>query len=179
MHEDISAERRSGRQWQVSELSLHSPTAYRNPFTDVEVWAQVNTPSGRRWHVPAFYDGDGTWRVRFTPDEPGEWRLASQAHPADPALEQEEQIQVAPADGRGFLRTCPGDYWGFRYDDGTPAFLLGDTMYNIFGAAHCGVDPRPALERRRAQGYNLVRARLAVSPFHPPDCYNQFEGRSY
>ena len=179
MREHDAGTTETGRQWRVSEISLRSPVTYHNPFTDVDVWARASAPSGKVWHVPAFHDGDGAWRLRLTPDEPGEWHLAVQANPPDPALAGHYHLAVEPAAGRGFLRACPGEHWGFRYDDGAPALLLGDTMYNIFGAAHCGIDPRPVLERRRAQGYNLIRARLAVSPFHQPDSYNQFEGRSY
>ena len=172
-------EQLTGRQWQMHEISLHSATALRNPFIDVEVWARVSTPNGRIWHIPAFYDGDGTWRIRFTPDDPGTWQATTHTNPSEPMLERAQQLHVEPVTGPGFLRAYPGEHWGFRYDDGTPAFLLGDTMYHIFAAAHCGIDPRPVLERRRQQGYNLFRARLSVSPYHPPYCHNQFEGRSY
>ena len=50
-------------------------------------------------------------------------------------------------------------------------------MYNLFGFAHEGADVEPFLRRRAAQGFNLLRVRVPVSPFHPPDGYNVWQTR--
>jgi hypothetical protein len=56
-------------------------------------------------------------------------------------------------------------------------FLFGDTTYNLFGMAQCGTDVSSFLHRRAEQGFNLLRVRLPVCPFHPPDAYSEWQTR--
>ena len=159
----------------VGEWAVQSRYAYENPFTDVAVTATFRSPSGKTFTLPGFYDGENTWRVRFNPDEAGEWTYRLLAYPANPDLTFEGSFAVRPGQSRGFLRATPGQAWGFHYESGEPAFLLGDTVYNLFGMAYCGADVASFLQRRAAQGFNLLRIRLPVSPFHPPDGYSAWQ----
>lgn len=159
----------------VREWTLRSGHPYDNPFADVTLTAEFTSPAGRGYTVPGFYDGDHTWRVRFSPDQPGRWTYRTWTRPANAELQEEGAFDVEPGQGRGFLRSTPGQAWGFQYESGEPAFLLGDTVYNLFGMAHCGADVRPFLERRARQGFNLLRVRVPVSPFHPPRGYNTWQ----
>ncbi len=161
----------------VGEWTLRTATPYREPFTDVTVDAVFTGPEGTRVSVPGFYDGDGTWRVRFNPGVAGEWQYAITSRPANAELHATGVVTVTEREARGFLRATPGEAWGFAWEDGTPALIFGDTVYNLFGFAHCGADVVPFLERRAAQGFNLLRVRVPVSPFHPPDGYNQWQTR--
>lgn len=158
----------------VGEWTLYSRAARDNPF-DVTLDAEFTSPSGAVSVMPGFHDGDITWRVRFNPNEPGVWTVRTRSRPADAELDGEETFEVTPRATRGFLKATPGEAWGFAYEDGEPAFLFGDTVYNLFGMAYCGVDVVPFLERRARQGFNLLRIRLPVSLFHPPDGYNQWQ----
>ena len=161
----------------VGEWSLRSDRAYDNPFSDVMVDAAFTAPSGRVVTVPAFYDGEGTWRVRFNPDEVGQWTYRTTSRPANRQLDQEGTFEVSGAEARGFLRATPGEAWGFCYESGEPAFLLGDTTYNLFGMAHCGGDVEGFLRHRASLGFNLFRVRLQVSPFHGPRGYSAWQTR--
>jgi hypothetical protein len=127
--------------------------------------------------MPGFYDGDGTWRIRFRPNEVGTWQMHTRVRPADPALEAHETFEVTPDQARGYLRSVPVQGWGFVYESGEPAFLLGDTVYNLFGMAHCGHNVEGFLRRRVEQGFTLFRVRCQVSPFHPPDGYSEWQTR--
>ena len=161
----------------VAEWAFSSSTAYQNPFWDVDVTALFSGPEGEALVVPAFYDGDGTWRVRFSPRTPGDWSVRLQSSPADPELTWEGHFTALPADSRGYLRATPGQGWGLAYESGAPALILGDTTYNLFGMAHCGADVGAFMRRRVTQGFNLLRVRLPVSPFHPPDGYSSWQTR--
>lgn len=108
----------------VYEWSLHSDFPYAEPFADVEVDAELTAPSGRTYTVPAFYDGEGVWRVRFNPGEVGQWQWRTSARPANPELTREGAFEVTARQTRGFLRATPGRAWGFHYESGEPAFLL-------------------------------------------------------
>ena len=56
--------------WGSFEASFAGPSA-GNPFRDVAVEA-VFSHKSRQVRVPGFYDGEGTYRVRFMPDTEGE-----------------------------------------------------------------------------------------------------------
>src|SRR3712207_4038852 len=69
--------------WGLCELAFAGP-AGGNPFVDVALSA-LFTAGGRTVRVPGFYDGDGAYRIRFSPPEAGRWswRTSSNA----PALD--------------------------------------------------------------------------------------------
>ena len=161
----------------VGEWVLRSERGYANPFADVLVEATFTSPSKTRRTVPAFYGGDRTWRVRFNPGEVGRWACCIASHPHDPDLQWQGPLDVEAREVRGFLRATPGRAWGFEYESGDPAFLFGDTTYNLLGMAHCGLDVESFLRRRARQGFNLLRVRVPVSPFHPPEGYNEWQNR--
>ncbi len=115
--------------------------------------------------------------MRFSPPLAGEWTMCVQACPPDPDLEWQADFHVEAARTRGFLRATPGLGWGLTYESGEPAFILGDTTYNLFGMAHCGADVASFMHRRTSQGVNLLRVRVPVSPFHPPEGYSRWQTR--
>ena len=56
-----------------------------NPFS-IAVDGVFNSPSGRTYKVPGFYDGDGkggldgkVWKIRFSADETGQWIFQSRS----------------------------------------------------------------------------------------------------
>ena len=161
----------------VGEWVFRAKRDYAAPYADVHLDAVFTAPSGQTATMPSFYDGDATWRVRFNPSEVGTWRLRTTARVPDPGLEQEGTFSVVPCDSRGFVKATPGQGWGFTFENGDPVFIFGDTVYHLFGKAHSGIDVGPFLERRARQGFNLLRVRLPVSPFHPPAGYSDWHTR--
>jgi hypothetical protein len=162
---------------QVGEWSFTTTKAFNNPFIDVSLDVVFSGPGGRSQRVPAFYDGDRTWRVRFNPDVAGAWSYQTHSCPVTADLERNGTFEVTPCPARGFWKSTPGKGWGFSTESGEAIFVLGDTVYNIFGAAHCGYDVESFLARRAEQGFNLLRARLPVSPYHPPEGYSAWQTR--
>jgi hypothetical protein len=153
----------------VGEWAVQSRRCYQNPFAEAEVEATFTGPSHQAFTIPGFYDGDNTWRVRFNPGEAGVWTYRVCTYPHNSDLADEGEFEVLLDQVPGFLRATPGHAWGFQYESGEPVFLLGDTTYNLFGMAHCGADVASFLKRRADQGFNLLRVRLPVSPFHSPE----------
>jgi len=112
--------------WQRVEIALTGPASRGrgepNPF-GILVDAAFTAPSGRRFHVPGFYDGDGrggldgnVWKVRFSADESGRWTFVSKS--TDGRLDglSGSFTVTAPADdARGFYR------WGRLEHTGTAA----------------------------------------------------------
>jgi hypothetical protein len=64
-------ERSTIEQWGVYEVVLEGPNT-GNPFQDVTLSAHF-TLEHRSVEVAGFYDGDGTYRIRFMPDTAGLW----------------------------------------------------------------------------------------------------------
>jgi hypothetical protein len=112
--------------WGIFELALDGP-AEGNPFLDVTFGATF-TYKHRTVTVDGFYDGDGIYRVRFMPDEVGEWQVATTSN-------------VAALDGKTASFTCTPAGEGnhgpvrvhntthFIYEDGTPHISFGTTCY--------------------------------------------------
>ena len=61
------------------EVTFAGPS-HGNPFTDVELRAVFSAPSGKEPSVPAFYDGDGNYKVRLLVAEAGEWTFATSSN---------------------------------------------------------------------------------------------------
>ncbi|MBA2247803.1 MAG: DUF4038 domain-containing protein [Chloroflexia bacterium] len=165
----------------MREWAFETSRAYAEPFTDVRVTATFTDPSGAVSTIEAFHDGDRTWRVRYNPGVAGRWSWRLGSNPPNSDFEQDGEFTVEQAEVRGFLRSTPGEGWGFTWESGEPVFILGDTTYHLFGMAHDSDDGarqvRAFMERRAAQGFNLLRVRLPVSLFHPPDGYNTWQTR--
>ncbi|MBN1672761.1 MAG: DUF4038 domain-containing protein [Kiritimatiellae bacterium] len=125
--------------------------------------------------VEGFWDGEATWRVRFAPTAPGEWRWRSFS--PDPDMDGQtgefDCVEPSPDD----LDANP-NYHGhiriartrrhFVYADGTPFFYLGDTCW-CMNAARCalGKDHNGPfyvwLQDRRDKGFTVVNHRFIDS----------------
>lgn len=108
------------------ELRLEGPS-HGNPFLDVELQAQVDGPDGSI-SVTGFYDGDGTYRIRFMPAEQGTYAFltSSNARSLDGIAGSFEAS--APASGsHGPVRVA--DTFHFAHADGTRYRPIGTTSY--------------------------------------------------
>ena len=66
-------ERWTIEQWRTVDIPVKSSKEYRNPFEDVDVFGEFSGPEGQKLKLLAFWDGDGTWIIRFAPTAQGEW----------------------------------------------------------------------------------------------------------
>jgi len=111
--------------WGKIEVVLAGPDlrgrADPNPFA-ILVDAVFTSPTGNRYEVPAFYDGDGkgsldghVWKVRFAADETGEWTFGSTSEHAQlDGYSARFTVTSASRDAPGFWR------WGRLERVGTP-----------------------------------------------------------
>jgi hypothetical protein len=65
-------------QWGVFEIALKGPSD-GNPFLDVRLSAVFSNGS-KRTEAAGFYDGDGIYKIRFMPDQVGEWHYETRAN---------------------------------------------------------------------------------------------------
>jgi hypothetical protein len=117
------------------EFAFHVPlVAGGTPF-EREIVGLVRTPTGALRTVPAFYDGDDLWRIRYTPDAPGEHSLAEVRETAGAASGSLNVRPTAPlthsvsgAPAPGFIRRSPKLVQQFMFDNGAPFFPFGQNV---------------------------------------------------
>jgi hypothetical protein len=115
-------------QWGVFETSLNGPTN-GNPFTDVHFSTRFFQGTNA-FEVNGFYDGDGTYRVRFMPPERGEWHYVTES--SSPELNGHTgifSVTQPSSDNHGPVMVT--NTYHFAYADGTPYEELGTTSYNL------------------------------------------------
>jgi hypothetical protein len=98
-----------------------------NPFA-VELTGEFTGPDGARLRVPGFYDGEGAWRIRFSPTRVGEWSLRTVSPLAALAGKTDDRIVCVPNRHpriHGGLKVDPAHPYHFIHEDGTRHFLLG------------------------------------------------------
>src|SRR5262245_61906480 len=113
-------------QWGVFELTLRGP-AGGNPFVDVEISATF-TQGDRKVRVGGFYDGGGTYRIRFMPGSPGEWAYATTSNrPELDGMAGKFHVNKPAPGNRGPVRVR--NTYHFAYADGTAYIPVGTTCY--------------------------------------------------
>ena len=112
--------------WALFELTLNGP-AEGNPFMDVTIGADF-TYEHRTVHVEGFYDGEGVYRIRFMPDEMGNWHFHTVSNvPELDAFVGEFECIAPSSDNHGPVRVH--DTYHFEYADGTSYNQIGTTCY--------------------------------------------------
>ncbi len=112
--------------WGLFEISLRGPHG-GNPFRDVELSARFSHGSVSR-EVSGFYDGDGTYRIRFMPDRTGRWHYRSRSN--RPELDgREGEIEVGPPAPGNHGPVRIANTFHFAHADGTPYRPIGTTCY--------------------------------------------------
>jgi hypothetical protein len=114
--------------WGVFEIALTGP-ATGNPFVEVEVGAQFHYGYGKRVvDVEGFYDGGGVYRIRFMPDETGDWSYKTTSNVA--ALNGKEgTFSVLPPSVKNHGPVVVSHTTHFAYTDGAPYIPIGTTCY--------------------------------------------------
>ena len=113
-------------QWGVFQIDL-TTTPAGNLFTDTELSA-VFTNGERKIKVPGFYDGDGIFRIRFSPNEQGDWTYKTESNLNELSGKKGKFSCVAPSgNNHGPLKIVNTFY--LQYSDDTPFYSIGTTAY--------------------------------------------------
>jgi|CXWL01.1.fsa_nt_gi hypothetical protein len=113
-------------QWGIFEISLKGPTA-GNPFKNVTLDA-IFAQGKETVKVKGFYDGGGTYRIRFMPEKTGTWSYKTKSNIPQLNGKTGAFDAVKPSTGnRGPVRVR--NTFHFGYADGTPYFQIGTTSY--------------------------------------------------
>jgi hypothetical protein len=130
----LPAQDKCVEKWDFFEISLPGPTA-GNPFIGIELSAVLKTcPERSRGNgdriveADGFYDGNDTFKIRFMPDKEGTWTYKTKSnYQALDGKEGQFVCTAAKPDNHGPVRVR--NQYHFAYEDGTPFFLFGTTIY--------------------------------------------------
>ncbi|MBM3214433.1 DUF4038 domain-containing protein [Candidatus Poribacteria bacterium] len=142
------------------DYTLESDTPHANPFFIRLEATFVHESGATIASLPGFYDGDGAWKVRFTPTLLGVWTGMTSSD--DPQLDGIEltPLQCVPGSHmrvHGRVRIDPDHPHRFRFEDGTPFVPLGFECDWLF-ALH-QVDPescRTLIDLIARRGFNEI-----------------------
>ena len=139
------------RLWQQVEFRIDEVPAAANNFDPdmIRVDAVISLPSGKTMSVPAFWTQDYTnslvggeehmrpgessgWRLRFTPDEAGDYELSLQvgqqaAAPREVATLRFSVPNTPPTGQHGWVKVAPGNRL-FETTDGRALRLIGENV---------------------------------------------------
>ncbi len=112
--------------WDVFELVLQGPVE-GSPFFDIQLSAEF-TLGEEKVKVPGFYDGDGIYRIRFSPAKEGKWTYRTTSNDASLNEQSGSFDCISPShDNHGPLSVVNTFY--LQYADGTPFYAVGTTAY--------------------------------------------------
>lgn len=129
----VEIDRNDVPRYESIEITVDLVAEYSNPYDAREVALDgvFTGPDGLEMKAPGFWDGEGAWKIRFTPSQAGAWTYAVSVRDARGAsLPVLGEINVTSSDKHGWI--VPGnsynaDYSGHYliYHDGTPFYGLG------------------------------------------------------
>lgn len=120
-YKDVAVER-----WGVFELVAMGPNA-DTAYVDVTFGA-IFKNGAESITVPGFYDGDGKYKVRFSPPSLGRWTFETKSNREELAATTGSLVATPPLPGNhGPVQVA--DTFYLKYADGTPYYGVGTTAY--------------------------------------------------
>lgn len=123
--------------WGRFEQPFRSSVLYTNPVQEATLRVIFTSPLGETNEVEGFWDGGRTWRVRFSPDQPGRWKFRTTCSDTlnGGLYDQSGEFLCSAATGltrferHGQVRVAR-DRRHLEHVDGTPFFWVADTVWN-------------------------------------------------
>ncbi len=123
---NLSAKNLTVEKWGVFNIELKGPEV-GNPFTDVQLTV-VFTNKKQTVQVSGFYNGNGNYIVRFSPDKEGSWSYRTTSNTEELNEKTGSFVCVKPSKGNhGPVQITDGYY--FKHADGANHFSVGTTCY--------------------------------------------------
>jgi len=122
------------------ELTVNFEGTYQYPYDprNISLSATFSSNGGRTCTVPGFlYSGlvkssevvDPVWKVRFAPDEAGEWKYrVTVTNPAGSDSSNEETFTCISSNNKGYVRVSKVDPLYFEFDSGEFYYPIGQNV---------------------------------------------------
>ena len=163
-------------QYSMIEWSFASQQQPANPPETLELDVILTDPAGKEYHLPAFWSGGLTWRVRYTPLTSGVHHYTTRcSDTSNTGLHgQEGAITVEPYSGKntllqhGMLRIS-ADRRYLEHSDGTPFFWLGDTWWmGLCRRLEWPGEFQQLVADRVQKGFTVIQIVAGLYPDMPP-----------
>ncbi|MGB9682865.1 MAG: DUF4038 domain-containing protein [bacterium] len=158
------------------EWSYESEKVYSDPFNDIELSVIFIDPDKEEKIVPAFWDGENTWRVRYSSPKIGRhtFRTVS-SDPSNSSLnDQKGELEIVPYEGdnplfkHGPIKVSENKRH-LEYIDGTPFFWLGDTWWMGLCKRLSWPEEFQILTQDRVEkGFSVIQIVAGLYPDMPP-----------
>ncbi len=129
----VKADRDEVPRYESVELTLGVDAQYSNPYDvrNISLDAVFTSPDGKEMAIPGFWDGAGSWKIRFSPGQEGLWTYSiSVTDRRGTSLPHLGELTVISSDLHGWIQ--PGhlfdpSYSGryFVHHNGTPFYGVG------------------------------------------------------
>ncbi|MFH1428883.1 MAG: DUF4038 domain-containing protein, partial [Candidatus Margulisiibacteriota bacterium] len=119
----------------IFEQEFTADGNYSNPYADVTMTATFIRPSDNaELTIPCFWDGGSIWKVRFSPDETGNWSYTTTC--TDPYYDsgldnQSGSFTVVDTGLKGGIKARENFPYHMQYQNGEPYYMLGDTEWGL------------------------------------------------
>lgn len=114
----------------MKEITFELGNVQGNPFDyqENDVLVAITKPDQTTIRVPAFFDGNNTWKVRYTPDSTGRHtvnQVTLNGRSVQPAKLEPREFTVSGSPSSGFIRRDPRHRDRFIFDNGSIYYPLG------------------------------------------------------
>jgi hypothetical protein len=116
----------STEKYSVLDLAFQGPSS-GNPFSDVQISAEFSIMN-RTLFCEGFYDGNGTYRIRFMPDTEGKWSYVTKSNVKE-LNGKKGNFDCVANSGKNHGPVKVRNTYDFGYADGTPFYPVGTTCY--------------------------------------------------
>jgi hypothetical protein len=143
--------------WKIFELTINGPIG-GNPFKDVQLCGRF-IKGNDTISVPGFYDGKGTYKIRFMPQKEGRWNYITNSNVKNLDNKKGSFVCFSPRrDNHGPVAVQ--DTFYFAYADGTPYYPFGTTCY---AWVHQGDNLAEVTLKTLSKGY-FNKMRMCIFP---------------
>ncbi|MCK5740032.1 DUF4038 domain-containing protein, partial [bacterium] len=143
-------------QFESWETELVSTTSYDHPFLAVELAAVFTTPSGKTVTINGFWAGGNTWKIRFMPEEIGNYTYTTASTEAS-LHQQTGSFACTSSSHPGKLVVDQAHPHTFSYSRGGHFFWFGETSWLMMsdGAPYESIF-KPYVDQRVSQNFNAI-----------------------
>jgi hypothetical protein len=148
--------------YSMFEFRIKTKEVIENPYKEVLLVGEFNSPIGKKIVIEGYYDGNNDWKIRFSPTETGVWTYELKGK--NLGIYQQGNFKCAGSKKHGFIGIHPQNPYAFAYANGTPFFPMGDTNYGLYDDSSISPVLREKyLDTRRKQNFNFVRMEVGHS----------------
>jgi hypothetical protein len=141
--------------YECFEALVENTKEYANPYMDVTLKVTYTKPDGSVVDFWGFYDGGVTWRLRFMPDQVGEWEYKANFSDGTPGING--SFTCVDSHIPGMLSKDELNPLWFGFKGGNHCLVRSLHVGDGFFASNCSDSRRREfLDWTQTQGYNML-----------------------